>query len=89
MVVIGIAANWVDLGQRCGKQPPDLFHFRAPCTDRVVAMAIAIPQAGREKSKAGFIEEQRREMQDELALMGCLQDPAGNAFGKQEGADEN
>src|ERR1700730_3630306 len=89
MVVIRIAADWLDLGQRGSKQPPDLFQFRAPCKDRRVAMTVGVPQAGGEKSKPGFIEEQRRVMQNELALTGQLQDPAGNAFGKQEGADEN
>jgi hypothetical protein len=57
--------------------------------DRRVAVTVALPQAGREKSEAGFIQEQWREMQNEPALTGHLQDPAGNAFGKQEGADEN
>jgi hypothetical protein len=83
MVVIGIATDWGDLGQRGGKQPPDRFLFSASCKDRRVAVTVAVPQAGREKSKARFIEERRRVMQNELALMGELQNPAGNAFGKK------
>lgn len=80
MVVIRIAADWVDLGQRRGEQPPELFQFIAPCKDPRVAMAVAIPQAGGEKCESGFIDEQRREMQNELALMGQLSRPGRERF---------
>jgi hypothetical protein len=43
MVVIGIATDWGDLGQRGGKQPPDRFQFSASCKDRRVAVTVAVP----------------------------------------------
>jgi hypothetical protein len=43
-------------------------------------MAVAIPQAGGEKCESGFIDEQRREMQNELALMGQLSRPGRERF---------
>jgi hypothetical protein len=59
VVVIGIAADRADVGRRSGKQPADLFQFRAPPNDRRLAMAVDVSQASRKKGIAGFIEEQR------------------------------
>jgi len=55
VIVIGIAADAANLRQRGGKQPRDLFRFRTPRNDRLVVMAVDVPQAGRRKSIAGRV----------------------------------
>jgi len=67
-------------------EPLDLWDKYIDPAFRDRAPRIVKQENGKERL---VIEEQRRQMQNELALMGQLQDLAGNALGKQEGADEN